>query len=108
MPKWRRASGSRWRSRHDLTDRLPTSFQEVLDAVAVFADPVLTDHLDRHRLGSRDQILEQRCHRVLTPQPHADVLMPRRSVRGHAQALGISAICQRAGNRPFGRCRRGS
>ena len=34
-----------WRSRHDLTDRLPTSFQEVLDAVTVFADPVLTTTL---------------------------------------------------------------
>ena len=34
-----------WRSRHDLTDRLPASFQEVLDAVTVFADPVLTTTL---------------------------------------------------------------
>jgi predicted nucleotidyltransferase component of viral defense system len=31
-----------WRSRHDLTDRLPETFQEVLDAVMSFADPVLT------------------------------------------------------------------
>ena len=34
-----------WRSRHDLTDRLPESFQDVLDAVTAFADPVLTTTL---------------------------------------------------------------
>jgi len=34
-----------WRSRHDLTDRLPESFQEVLDAVIAFADPILTTAL---------------------------------------------------------------
>ena len=34
-----------WRLRHDLTDRLPESFQDVLDAVTAFADPVLTTTL---------------------------------------------------------------
>ena len=34
-----------WRSRHDLIDRLPESFQEVLDAVIAFADPILTTAL---------------------------------------------------------------
>jgi len=56
MPRWRKGSGSTswsdahdvagaWRSRHDLTDRLPESFQEVLDAVIAFADPILTTAL---------------------------------------------------------------
>jgi len=31
-----------WRARHDLTERLPETFQDVLDAVTSFADPVLT------------------------------------------------------------------
>ncbi len=34
-----------WRSRHDLSDRLPETFNEVLDAVTSFADPVLTTTL---------------------------------------------------------------
>jgi hypothetical protein len=34
-----------WRSRHDLTDRLPGPFQDVLDAVTAFADPILTNTL---------------------------------------------------------------
>ena len=34
-----------WRSRHDLSDRLPETFEDVLDAVTAFADPVLTTTL---------------------------------------------------------------
>ena len=34
-----------WRSRHDLADRLPDNFEDVLDAVTAFADPVLTTNL---------------------------------------------------------------
>jgi hypothetical protein len=31
-----------WRARHDLSDRLPQAFQDVIDAVTSFADPLLT------------------------------------------------------------------
>jgi hypothetical protein len=41
-----------WRSRHDMTARLPETLQEVLAAVLSFADPVL-DHQPDGRMGPR-------------------------------------------------------
>jgi alkylhydroperoxidase/carboxymuconolactone decarboxylase family protein YurZ len=45
MPRWPKGKWFAWRSRHDLTDRLPGPFQDVLDAVTAFADPILTNTL---------------------------------------------------------------
>ena len=99
-----------WRSRHDLTDRLPESFQDVLDAVTAFADPVLTttltaDGIPRPGLGA-------------PPPVHPDTPTTRgfgdgpRGAFEVARAAGPGSralwLVQRAGNRPFGRCRRGS
>lgn len=68
QPKW-----TRWRKRLQLEDRLPESFEEVLQAIIDFADPVLASHV--HGYGADWNPIE--CCWEIANAYFEDLVLPR-------------------------------